>query len=235
MNNINNLSQATPDAQRKFITGVYFKMCLALAVTAAVAYFTPFVYQDLISQGIINTQNVNFFVWTPMVLEIVLVLAISFAINKISPAVAYLLFVLYSIMTGISISSIFFWYSIDSIFRVFAITSLMFLGMTLYGIFTKSDLTSAGRYLMMGLIGIIIASVLNIFLKSSGLDWAISIIGVGIFVGLTAYDTQKIMNISVYSDGSANFKKYEILGALELYLDFINMFLRLLSLLGKRK
>ena len=100
---------------------------------------------------------------------------------------------------------------------------------------TKSDLRSAGRYLFMALIGIIIASLVNVFLRSSGLDWLISIIAVVVFTGLTAYDTQKLMTISVYSDGSDSFKKIAVIGALQLYLDFINIFLSLLRLFGKRR
>ena len=111
----------------------------------------------------------------------------------------------------------------------------MFLGMTIYGATTKSDLTSAGRYLMMALIGLIIMSVFNIFMKSSRLDWILCLVGIGIFIGLTAYDTQKIMRMSTHADGSKNFKKLEIIGALELYLDFINIFIKMLTLFGKKK
>ncbi|HZK19990.1 MAG TPA: Bax inhibitor-1/YccA family protein, partial [Treponemataceae bacterium] len=125
-------------------------------------------------------------------------------------------------------------YTESSIVRVFLISALLFGSMSFYGARTKSDLTSAGRYLIMALIGLIIASIVNILLKSSGLDWLISIIAVVIFTGLTAYDTQKLLRIAQYDDGSENFQKVAVLGALTLYLDFINIFLHLLRLFGNR-
>ena len=111
----------------------------------------------------------------------------------------------------------------------------MFAGMSVYGAKTKSDLTSAGRYLFMGLIGIIVAGLVNMFLRSSALDWITSLVGVGLFIGITAYDTQRLSRISIHDDGSENFRKVSIIGALELYLDFINIFLKMLALFGKKR
>lgn len=235
MNELKTLNQARPETQRRFMTGVYLRMVFALAITTAVAYFTA-------NQIATNPQVQHFYIsnfracmWGCAIAEIGLVFIISAAIRKLSPAVAMLLFILYSIVTGLTFSSILFVFEIHSIFKVFAVSALMFVGMTIYGMFTKSDLRSAGRYLMMALIGVIIASLLNFLFKSSTLDWILSLVGIGIFVGLTAYDTQKLMNIAIYDDGSENFQKYAILGALELYLDFINIFLKMLSLFGKKK
>lgn len=235
MNENYTIEQASPEVQRKFIAGVYFKMFFALVITGVVAFFTEDIFIYLCQQGIITLENYKIFKWGPLILELVLVLALSFAINKISPVFAYFMFMLYSVCTGFSLSFIFQFYEITSVYKVFAVSAAMFLGMTIYGATTKSDLTSAGRYLMMALIGLIIMSVFNIFMKSSRLDWILCLVGVGIFIGLTAYDTQKIMRMSTHADGSKNFKKLEIIGALELYLDFINIFIKMLTLFGKRK
>lgn len=235
MNEFNTLEQAGPDVQRKFIAGVYLKMVFALAITGVVAFFTEDIYMYLIEKGIMNLSNYKIFMYAPIVLELILVIVLSAAINKLSPFVAGVMFVLYSVTTGFSLSFIFQCYDITSVYKVFGVSAAMFLGMTIYGATTKSDLSSAGRYLMMALIGLIIMSLLNMFMKSSGLDWILCLVGVGIFVGLTAYDTQKIMRLAAYSDGSNNFRKYEIIGALELYLDFINIFIKMLALFGKRK
>lgn len=235
MNELITLSQTKPEIQRKFMAGVYLRMVFALTITAVVAYFTA--YQISTNPAVTNfyLKNIKYIIWGSFIAELAIVFGISFGLRKISPFVAMLLFILYSIITGITFSSIFIIFEISSIFKIFAISALMFLGMSIYGAFTKSDLRSAGRYLIMGLIGLCIASLVNIFFKSSKLDWLLSIIGVGIFVGLTAYDTQKIMRISVYNDGSEKFQKFAIFGALELYLDFINIFIKMLHLFGKRK
>ena len=150
-----------------------------------------------------------------------------------STATASLVFIIYSILNGLSLSVIFLVYTSTSIFRVFAITAGMFACMSIYGRVTKTDLRSAGRYLMMALFGIVIASVVNLFFRSTGLDWLISLVTVGVFTGLTAYDTQKLYAIAERADGSEVFARAAIIGALELYLDFINIFLALLRLFGK--
>jgi len=144
-------------------------------------------------------------------------------------------FWVFASLMGISLSSIFLTYTGASITRVFFITSITFGAMSLYGYTTKRDLTKLGSFLMMGLIGIIVASVVNMFLKSTMMDFVISILGVLIFVGLTAYDTQKIKNMYVASDTGELMGKKAVMGALTLYLDFINLFIMLLRLFGQRR
>ena len=146
-------------------------------------------------------------------------------------------FIVYSIVNGLTLSSILFIYTHTSVVRIFAVTALMFGAMSVYGATTKSNLQSAGRYLMMAVIGLVIASLVNIFffLHSSSFDWLISFVAVGVFTGLTAYDSQKISQIARYAQDNEAYKKVAIIGALELYLDFINIFLALLRLFGKRR
>ncbi|NAS63388.1 hypothetical protein CVE36_20475, partial [Pseudomonas syringae pv. actinidiae] len=151
--------------------------------------------------------------------------------------VATTLFMLYSALTGLTLSSIFIVYSGESIASTFVITAGMFGAMSLYGYVTKRDLTGMGSMLFMALIGILLATLVNFWLKSEGLQLAITYIGVLVFVGLTAYDTQKLKNIGeeLSVDDRDNFRKYSIMGALTLYLDFINLFLMLLRLFGSRR
>lgn len=235
MNELIKISQTKPEVQRKFMAGVYLRMVFALAITAVTAYFVAFQYSTNYSFASFYNRNVKNIILICFIAELTIVFGISFGIRKIKSTTAMLLFILYSITTGLTFSSIFLLFEISSIFKIFVISALMFLGMSIYGAFTKSDLRSFGRYFTMALIGLLVASLLNFFFKSSSLDWLLSILGVGIFVGLTAYDTQKILAISVYDDGSEKFQKFAILGALELYLDFINIFLKMLRLFGKRK
>ena len=205
------------NAQQQFLTGVYGWMAAALGISALSAFFTasnPVVLRFLFG------NSFNYFI---------------LSIRKISLQTAILGFVAYSVLNGITLSTIFFVYSGSSIASVFITTAVMFALMSLYGLTTKSSLNSAGKYLMMALLGIIIASVLNMFIRSDGLNWIISIATVVIFTGLTAYDSQKMLAVSARSDGSEMFKKAALIGALELYLDFINMFLALLRLFGRRK
>lgn len=230
------LYQAEPEVQRKFIAGVYLRMVLALAITAVTAYF---VADSLHTVGGFASNfirsNYSTIMIASCIAELAVVIILSSAIRKLTPVAAFFMFILYSFLTGVTFSSLLLAYRIDSIYKVFGISALMFLGMSFYAAKTKTDLRSAGRYLTMALIGIIIASLVNFLMKSEMLDWIISLVGVGVFVGLTAYDTQRIMNISVYNDGSENFQKFAIIGALELYLDFINLFLKMLRLFGKRR
>jgi len=164
-----------------------------------------------------------------------LVFYFSFKINKMSLSTAQTTFWIFSTLMGLSLASIFIVYTGASITRVFFITSGTFAAMSLYGYTTKRDLTNWGGFLMMGLIGIIIASIVNIFMKSTAMYFAISIIGVLIFVGLTAYDTQKIKNMYYAADSETQSGKKAIMGALRLYLDFINLFIMLLRLFGQRR
>ncbi len=164
-----------------------------------------------------------------------LVFFMSFRINRLSAGTALTLFFVYSGLLGLSLSSIFVVYHLGSIAQVFFISAATFGAMSLYGYTTKRDLTAVGSFLFMGLIGIIIASLVNIFLQSSALYWAISVIGVLIFVGLTAYDTQSIKEMyDVHDDGTIAGRK-AVMGALRLYLDFINLFLMLLRIFGDRR
>jgi FtsH-binding integral membrane protein len=164
-----------------------------------------------------------------------LVFFISFRIDKLAFTTALTLFMIYSALLGVTLSSIFLAYTGASITRVFFISAASFGALSLWGYTTQRDLSGMGSFLIMGLFGIIIASLVNIFLKSSGLDWAISVIGVGVFAGLTAYDTQRIKEMyDVNDDGTVSGRK-AVMGALSLYLDFINLFLMLLRLVGDRR
>jgi hypothetical protein len=173
--------------------------------------------------------------WVLVLAPLALVFVLSFGINRLQPATALTLFFVYAGLLGLSLASIFLVYTGASITRVFFISAAAFGALSLYGYTTQRDLTGIGSFMFMGLIGIIIASLVNIFLKSTGLDWAISIIGVVVFAGLTAYDTQSIKEMySPMDDGTVGGRK-AVMGALRLYLDFINLFLMLLRLMGDRR
>ena len=225
------LDQAKPEVQRKFMAGVYLRMTFALLITAAVAWYAS--GSDQIMGILFSHRGIPFY--SLIILELALVIILSAFIHKISSLAALFFFVLYSVVNGLTFSSIFIVYQIGSVFHVFLTSALMFAAMSVYGMFTKSDLTSAGRYLMMALIGLLVAGLVNLFLRSSALGWLTSLLGVGIFIGLTAYDTQRLMKIGVKNDGSEKFQKMAVIGALELYLDFINIFIKMLALFGKRK
>ena len=216
---------------RRFIARVYGWMALALVISGISALFAainPSVYQ-LIWGG----KHIGFYVL--VVLEILLVIILSAVTSKISVAAAGFLFFLYSIINGLTLSAIFLVFQISSIGTVFFISAGMFVAMSLYGRYTKQDLNSVGRYLMMAIFGLIIASVVNFIFKSDILQWIISMVTLVVFIGLTAYDTNKIVKASELADGSDTFKKAAIFGALELYLDFLNIFLSLLNLFGKKR
>lgn len=224
------LHEASVDVRKKFMAGVYGWMGLALAISAAAAYFT------VNSQFMLNlVYGSRYTIYGLIIAELALVFILAGKIRQMSVQTARLCFVGYSILNGVTLSVVLMIYASSSVAQIFFITALMFGAMSLYGMKTKTDLTSAGRYLMMALIGLIIASVINLLFRSTGLDWLISIIAVVVFTGLTAYDTQKLMKISVQADGSENFQKIAIIGALNLYLDFINIFLNLLRLFGNRR
>lgn len=215
---------------RSHMLRVYNYMAAALGLTGLIAYFVgtnPAMMTTLIKNPVLF--------WVIALAPIALVFFLSFRIAHMSFATAQLTFWIFAALMGLSLASIFVVYTQESIARVFFITAGTFAAMSIYGYTTKRDLTNMGSFLMMGLIGIIIASVVNIFLKSSGLGFAISILGVLIFVGLTAYDTQKIKEMYMESDDSTISGKKAIMGALALYLDFINLFLMLLRLFGDRK
>jgi hypothetical protein len=221
------MSAAFPALMRK----VYVWMTLALMITGATAYgvaTSPGIQMALFSNQLLF--------WGLVIAEFALVIGISAAINRLSLTTATLMFVLYSVINGAMLSSIFLIYTMSSIASVFFITAGTFGVMALIGYTTKKDLTSMGRILFMALIGIIIATVVNIFLKSSGLQMIVSYLGVLIFVGLTAYDSQKIKNmLQMAPDASEASQKLALLGALTLYLDFVNLFIYLLRIFGRRE
>ena len=221
------MSAAFPILMRK----VYVWMTLALALTGLTAYGVA------TSPGIISALYSNsVLLWGLVIAEFAIVFGVSAAINRLSLTTATLLFVLYSVINGALFSSIFLVYTMSSIASVFFITAGTFGVMALVGYTTKKDLSSMGKILFMALIGIIIATVVNIFLKSSGLETIVSYLGVLIFVGLTAYDTQKIKNrLLMAPDASEASQKIALLGALNLYLDFINLFIYLLRIFGRRE
>ena len=173
--------------------------------------------------------------WLVMLAPLAVILYMSFGINKMSTSKAQTVFWIFTILMGLSLSWVLIVFTGVSVARVFFITSATFGAMSIYGYTTKRDLTKLGSFLMMGLIGIIIASLVNIFLKSTMMHFVISILGVLIFVGLTAYDTQKIKNMYSASDTIEVSGKKAIMGALTLYLDFINLFIMLLRLFGQRR
>ncbi|MCP9481204.1 Bax inhibitor-1/YccA family protein [Shimia sp. CNT1-13L.2] len=176
--------------------------------------------------------------WVIMFAPLLFVFGFSAGINRMSAAAAQLVFYIFATVMGLSISSIFLVFTGDSIVQVFLITSIAFAGLSLYGYTTKRDLGPIGAFLIMGLIGLIVASIVNIFLASSAMAFAISVIGVLVFAGLTAYDTQNIKNTYLahaHHGDTEWLGKAAIMGALNLYLDFINLFMMLLSLLGNRE
>lgn len=221
------MSTAFPALMRK----VFVWMTLALAITGLTAYGVATSPTIL---SLIFSSKVTFF--GLIIAEFALVFAISGAINRLSLSTATMLFILYSVINGATLSSIFFAFSVATIGKVFFITAGTFGAMALVGYTTKTDLTSMGKLLFMALLGIIIASVVNIFVASSGLDLILSYVGVLVFVGLTAYDTQKIKQMcQAAPDAGESAQKLALIGALSLYLDFINLFLYLLRIFGNNR
>lgn len=214
---------------RTHMLKVYNYMASGLALTGIVALMTAS------SESLVQTIFTTPLAWVVMLAPLAFVLVLSFGINKLSTPMAQGLFWAFAVVMGLSMSSIFLMYTGASIARVFFISASMFAGMSLYGYTTKRDLSGFGSFLMMGLIGLIIAMVVNIFLQSTALEFVISAAGVLIFVGLTAYDTQKIKAIYNEMDGQDVMAKKAIMGALTLYLDFINLFMMMLRLFGDRR
>ncbi len=224
------LSQAEAETQR-FMTKVYGWMSAALAVTGLVAIYvasTPSLVEIIFGNRILF--------WGLIIGEIFMVGAMVGWVQKMSANTATLLFFGYAMVNGLTLSSIFLIYTAGSIASTFFITAGTFGVMSFYGYTTKSDLTKWKNILFMGVIGLVIASIVNIFMKSTMLYWITTYAGVLIFVGLTAYDTQKIKNMNIIgNEGTDEDHKEAIMGALSLYLDFINLFLYLLRIFGKRK
>ncbi len=214
-----------------YLTKVYNWMAIALLLTGLVAYFTS--QSEMMMQAIIGNRILFFGL---IIGELALVGYISARINKLSSYNATLLFLAYTALNGLTMAVIFLVYTSASISTTFIITAGTFGVMSLYGYYTKSDLTKIGNLAFMALIGIIIASVVNMFMNSEIMSWIISYLGVAIFIGLTAYDTQKLKRIAINGfENEESMEKNAILGALTLYLDFINLFLFLLRILGNRK
>ena len=217
---------------RSYMLKVYNLMALGLAITGIAAYAT----------FALATTNPAFATaiyasplrWVVMLAPLALVFFLSFRIERMSVGAAQTTFWIYAALMGLSLSSIFLVYTGQSIVQTFFITAASFGALSLYGYTTKRDLSAMGSFLMMGLFGLIIASVVNIFLASSALAFAVSVIGVLIFAGLTAYDTQKIKEMYYAGDDQATAGRKAIMGALTLYLDFINLFMFLLQFLGNR-
>ena len=224
---------------RSYMLKVYNYMGSALLVTGIVALitfkFSVLSLSPLTLTSLGNSLYNSGLAWIVMLAPLGVVLYMSFGIRKMSASKAQTTFWIFAALMGLSLSSIFLVYTGTSITRVFFITAGTFGAMSIYGYTTKRDLTKFGSFLMMGLIGIIIASIVNIFMKSSMMYFVISILGVLIFVGLTAYDTQKIKNMYVSSDSGEVIGKKAVMGALTLYLDFINLFIMLLRLFGQRR
>ena len=222
---------ATEVAVSALFKSVYMQMAAALSITGLVAYFLS-QSQDF---WIFLANNTSL-IWVVLIAQIVLVIWLSARFTRMSMTSATLLFILYSAMMGVTMSTIFMVYTMSSIASVFFITAGMFLVMSLLGYFTRIDLTRLGSLLFMALIGVIIASLVNIFLKSEMLYWVVSYVAVVVFVGLTAYDTQKIKQMLVeYGEVDEMGYKLALFGALTLYLDFINLFLYLLRIFGDRR
>jgi len=214
---------------RRYMLGVYNYMAAGVAITGVVAYFvanTPSVYNAIFGSGLM---------WVAILAPVALVFVISFGINRMQASTAQMLFWAYAALMGVSLATIFSAYTGVSIARVFFISAGSFAALSLYGYTTKKDLTGFGSFLFMGLIGILLASVVNMFLASSALHFTISVVGVLVFAGLTAYDTQRIKSIYYEGDGSEVMAKKSVMGALTLYLDFINLFIMLMQLLGDRR
>jgi hypothetical protein len=213
---------------RDYMLRIYNYMASGLALTGIVAYVFA-------SSGLYLSLAHTPLIWLVMLAPLGLVMWLSYGINQMNASTAQALFWLFAAVMGLSMASIFLRFTGASIARVFFITSGTFAAMSLYGYTTQRDLAQWGSFLMMGLIGIIIAMVVNIFLASSALQFAISVIGVLVFTGLTAWDTQQIKEMYVVSDDGQVTGKKAIMGALRLYLDFINLFMMLLQLLGARR
>ncbi len=225
---------ATSDYQireHNFITRVYSWMCFALVITGLVAFYvasTPILVKTIATNQILFIGLI--------IVEIGMVMALVALMNKISATTAILLFIAYSALNGVTLSVILLAFTATSVASTFFATAATFAAMSCIGWFTKKDLTSIGHLCFMALIGLIIASVINIFLHSTLMYWIVTYVGILIFVGLIAYDTQKIKKMSrTFEANSEAGKKTAIMGALALYLDFINLFLLLLRIFGDRR
>lgn len=220
-------STATSSVLSTVMRKVYVRMFLALVVTAFTALYVA--SSPALLTTILGSRAIFFGL---IIAELAVVFILSGRIHKLSTVTATLLFYLYAILNGVVFSSIFVVYELGSIAYTFFITAGVFGAMSVYGLVTKNDMTRFGSYCVMALFGLIIATVVNIFVASSTLDWIISFVGVALFIGLTAWDTQKIKN-AAYEVEPSQMGKLATIGALSLYLDFINLFLYLLRFFGR--
>ncbi len=237
--NYNTQRSMTQDMTRSFVSNVFLWMFAALGITAAAAYLfgtNEALFSMLVKVTAEGTTKMSILGWIVTFAPFIIIIATSANINKMSVQKAVLCYVIYSILMGVSLSFIFWTYTTASIFKTFIISAGMFGVMAVVGYTTKTDLTKFGSFLFMALIGIIIASLVNFFMHSARLDYIISIAGVLIFTGLTAFDVQKIKEIgnSGINEGDM-MAKLTILGALTLYLDFLNLFLYLLRIFGESR
>lgn len=212
---------------RDYMLRIYNYMAVGVGLTAVVAWLT---YQ-LTGPALLQHPVMWVFVLAPLAL----VFFIGSRINTLSPATARLLFFIYAALIGVSLSTLLHIYTSASITRVFFIAAATFAALSVFGYTTRRDLSGFGTFLFMGLIGVIIASLVNLFLQSTGLDWLISIVGVGVFAGLTAYDTQRIKAMYSGGDDETSAGRKVVIAALSLYLNFINLFMMLLRLAGNRR
>ena len=225
---VNEIAQVK--VKNTFLSRVYGWMTLALVISGVTAFLAA------TNETIIRLTIGNGFGFLILaVAELALVWWLTASIHKISSGAAFFAFILYSVLNGVTLSSVFLVYKIESIFMVFFISAGMFAAMAVYGTVTKSSLSSFGKFFAMALVGIIIASLVNFLLRSPMLDWFLSIITVVIFTGLTAYDAQKMLAVSRNASDDEMFRKASVIGALDLYLDFINIFLAMLRLFGRRR
>ena len=223
---------------REYMLRIYNYMASGLALTGIIAYVTaniPAIKGLMYTAGPSGYLEPTGLAWIAMLAPLGFILALSFGINRMKASTAQAVFWGFAAVMGLSLSNIFLTYTGASIARVFFIAAGTFAAMSLYGYTTKRDLTKLGGFLFMGLIGIILASIVNIFVQSGPMAFVISVIGVLVFVGLTAYDTQTIKNMYYAGDSDSVGSKKALMGALRLYLDFINLFILLLQLFGQRR
>lgn len=218
----------TESGLRGYLLRIYNYMAGGLAVTGLVAYYGA-------ASGFYASVAGRSWFWLVLLAPLALVLLLSFRIERLSLRAAQLAFWAYAALVGLSLSGIFLVYTGESIARVFFVSGGTFAAMSLYGYTTRTDLARFRSFLFMGVIGIVLAMLVNVFLKSSALQLTVSVIGVFVFVGLTAYDTQRIRQIYIEGEDATSSGKKAILGALALYLDFLNLFLMLMRLMGNRR
>lgn len=226
-------SQSIDAGLRSYMIGIYNHMSAGLALTGVISYLLSL--QPELLMTLFANPSYTLFKWAILLAPLGVVIAFSARLHQFSLSTLKTLFVTYAVLMGISLSSIFLIYTNESIARTFFVTSSMFLSMSIYGYTTKKDLTKFGSFLIMGVWGLIVASIVNIFVGSGPLSLAISVLSVLIFTGLTAYDTQMLKEIYNVNDSDDVRSRKILFGALNLYINFINIFIHLLRLFGERR